>query len=204
MAGVWQVSGKRLAGRWLPAALTFPADAEADQRSKPMSDPRKQTPRQRMNMMYMMDVMRRLEWDLHNTVQMTGRIPAEWHEIAKKTPTVEKEKVTLRLQKDVVKFFRSMGKDYGSRIDDVLRSYMFARLAGLIRGAETIDIYREREKEGLDGAKPKFGALEQELEAAMALLPQLDAARTTVQEVMQQSYADGKLTDWSEAVPWVK
>ena len=61
-----------------------------------MPDLKKQTPRQRAQMSYMMDVMRRLEWDLHNSIEMTGRIPAEWHEIAQKRPVSGKEKVTLR------------------------------------------------------------------------------------------------------------
>ena len=43
-----------------------------------MPDLRKQTPRQRAQMTYMMDVMRRLEWDLHNTIELTGRIPEAW------------------------------------------------------------------------------------------------------------------------------
>ncbi len=38
-----------------------------------MPDLKKQTPRQRAKMTYMMDVMRRLEWDLHNTIELTGR-----------------------------------------------------------------------------------------------------------------------------------
>jgi hypothetical protein len=37
-----------------------------------------------------------------------------------------------------------MGPDYGPRINDVLRSYMHARLAGVIRGAETLAHYRRR------------------------------------------------------------
>ena len=44
----------------------------------------------------------------------------------------------------MLKFFRSMGPDYGPRINDVLRSYIHSRLAGVIRGAETIDHYRNR------------------------------------------------------------
>ena len=76
-----------------------------------MPDLRKQTPRQRAQMSYMMDVMRRLEWDLHNSIEMTGRIPEEWHEIAQRRPSSGKEKVTLRLEADVLKFFRSMGPD---------------------------------------------------------------------------------------------
>ncbi|MFM7334804.1 MAG: BrnA antitoxin family protein [Tabrizicola sp.] len=89
-----------------------------------MPDLRKQTPRQRAQMTYMMDVMRRLEWDLHNTIELTGRIPAEWHEIATATPRPAKTRVCIALEADVLKFFRSMGEGYGPRINDVLRSYM--------------------------------------------------------------------------------
>ena len=99
-----------------------------------MPDLKTQTPRQRANMTYMMDVMRRLEWDLHNTIEATGRIPEEWHEIAQATPRSAGVKVNLRLEADVVKFFKSMGEGYGPRINDVLRSYMHARLAGVVQG----------------------------------------------------------------------
>ena len=41
-----------------------------------MPDLKRQTPRQRAQMTYMMDVMRRLEWDLHNTIELTdGHAP---------------------------------------------------------------------------------------------------------------------------------
>jgi uncharacterized protein (DUF4415 family) len=121
-----------------------------------MPDLKRQTPRQRAQMTYMMDVMRRLEWDLHNTIELTGRIPEEWHQIATATPRAAKVKVTLALEADVLKFFRSMGEGYGPRINDVLRSYMHARLAGVIRGAETLAHYRERE-EAHSGEKPRSG-----------------------------------------------
>jgi uncharacterized protein (DUF4415 family) len=171
-----------------------------------MPDLKKQTPRQRAQMTYMMDVMRRLEWDLHNTIEATGRIPEEWHEIAQRTPRAAREKVTLRLEGDVLKFFRSMGPDYGPRINDVLRSYMHARLAGVIRGAETLAHYRRREEEGMDGPKPQFGDVakvtgetweDEGPEAAQAL-------KARMQEIRQQRFAEGEMTDWGEAVPWVR
>ena len=108
-----------------------------------MPDLAKQTPRQSAQMTYMMDVMRRLEWDLHNTIELTGRIPEAWHDIATATPRAAKVKVTLSLEADVLKFFKSMGEGYGPRMNDVLKSYMHARLAGVIRGAETLAHYRE-------------------------------------------------------------
>lgn len=170
-----------------------------------MPDLKKQTPRQRAQMSYMMDVMRRLEWDLHNSIEMTGRIPAEWHEIAQKRPTAGKEKVTLRLEADVLKFFRSMGPDYGPRINDVLCSYMHARLAGVIRGAETIAHYPRRE-EGLDGPKPQFGDVAKVTgEGWEDEGPEVvQALKARMQEIRQQRFAEGEMTDWREAVPWVR
>jgi uncharacterized protein (DUF4415 family) len=169
-----------------------------------MPNLKKQTPRQRAQMTYMMDVMRRLEWDLHNTIEATGRIPEAWHEIAQATPRSVKAKVTLRLETDVVKFFRSMGPDYGPRINDVLRSYMHARLAGVIRGAETLNHYRRR-AEGLDGPKPAFGELERLAgEDWVDEGPEVIAAsRVKMQEAMQRKYAEDGAPD-GEAVPWVR
>lgn len=158
-----------------------------------MPDLKKQTPRQRAQTSYMMDVMRRLEWDLHNSIEMTGRIPEEWHEIAQKTPRAEKVKVNLRLEGDVVKFFKSMGPDYGPRINDVLKSYMHARLAGVIRGAETIDHYRNRGD--YDGPKPAFrGEVGQPVEADRVML----------QEVFQRRYAEEGPPEPEALRPWVR
>lgn len=158
-----------------------------------MPDLRKQTPRQRAQMTYMMDVMRRLEWDLHNTIELTGRIPEEWHQIATATPRAAKKRVCIALEADVLKFFRSMGEGYGPRINDVLRSYMHARLAGVIRGAETLAHYRERE-EAHAGGKPQFGdvakAFGWEWEDAGPGVA--EAANASVQEGAQKGVAEGE------------
>jgi uncharacterized protein (DUF4415 family) len=121
-----------------------------------MPDLTKLSPKQTAQYTYMMDVMRRLEWDLHHRIEDTGRIPPEWHEIAQARPRAAKVKVNLLLEEDVVKFFRSLGPGYGPRINDVLKSFVHARLAGVIRGAETLNLYREA-SEVHDGPKPGFG-----------------------------------------------
>ena len=120
---------------------------------------------------YMADAMRRLEWDLHNTIAATDRIPTEWHDIARRVGDQPTERVCLRLDRDVMKFFRSMGTGYGPRINEVLRSFMHARLAGVIEGPETVDFYRIA-AENHAGDKPTFGevarVLGQESEAPSA------------------------------------
>lgn len=122
-----------------------------------MQDFSAMTGKQTAHYAYMSDVMRRLEWDLHHSIAETSRIPEEWHKIAQGTPETKRVKVNLRLEADVLRFFRSMGPDYGTRINWVLKSYVQARLAGVIKGAETTAFYRNRH-ELHSGEKPEFGA----------------------------------------------
>jgi uncharacterized protein (DUF4415 family) len=108
-----------------------------------MTDIARMTPRARSHATYMFDVMQRLEWDFHHTIHRARRIPPAWHEIAKETPHQTKVKVTLEVEADVLKFFKSMGRGHGPRMNDVLKAFMHARIAGVLEGAETIRQYRE-------------------------------------------------------------
>ena len=124
----------------------------------------------RANYHYMADAMRMLEWDLHSTVMARMRIPDDWHRIAQEKGTAPKTRVTLRLDADVVAFFRSMGPDWQVRVNRLMAAWMHARLAGLIEGAETMDYLKRREAEGLDGPRPEFGDLQRAEDAAWAEL----------------------------------
>ncbi|HEX9857054.1 MAG TPA: BrnA antitoxin family protein, partial [Paracoccaceae bacterium] len=116
-----------------------------------MPDLARLNPKQRENYHYMADAMRRLEWDLHNAIAGTGRIPPEWHEIARTRGDRPKVRISFWVEEDVLRFFKSMGRGHTTRMAEVLRSYMHARLAGVIRGADTISYHKRRE--GLhDGA----------------------------------------------------
>ena len=118
----------------------------------------------RINYHYMADAMRRLEWDLHQKVLTEGRIPEAWHEIARERGEAKRIRVTIALEEDVVRFFRGMGEGYGPRMNAVLRAFMHARLAGLLRGGETMDYLSRREEEGLDGRKPGWGEAQTDYE----------------------------------------
>lgn len=74
----------------------------------------------RVNYHYMADAMRMLEWDLHQRLMEELRIPAEWHEIAREKGQSKKVRVTIRLDEEVVKFFRSTGVDWQPRLNRVL------------------------------------------------------------------------------------
>jgi uncharacterized protein (DUF4415 family) len=127
-----------------------------------MPDLTKMTTRQNTQFYYMMDVMRRFEWDMHNRIEQSGRIPSEWHDIAKERPERVKVQVNIGLDEDVLKFFKSLGKGYGARINLILKSFMHARLAGVLEGAETVNHFKTWELRH-DEAKPEFGTSAAEL-----------------------------------------
>ena len=107
-----------------------------------MPDLTRMTKRQSTQFQYMMDVMRRFEWDMHNRIEQSGRIPTEWHDIAKERGTQLKRQVNIGLEEDVLKFFKSLGKGYGAKINLILKSDIHARLAGVLEGAETVNHFK--------------------------------------------------------------
>jgi uncharacterized protein (DUF4415 family) len=116
--------------------------------------------RQREHVFYMTDAMRRFEWDMHQRVWLDQRIPVEWHEISTRRES-EKIRVTLRLDRDVVKWFRSMGPGYQPRMNDVLSAFMHAKLAGLLHGDETIEPFRESGWSTM--AMPRWGDMDRRM-----------------------------------------
>lgn len=149
-----------------------------------MTDLTKMTPRQRSHHTYLMDVMSRLDWDFHNTIHRAGRIPAEWSEIARATPRHVKTKVTFEVEADVLKFFRAMGKGHGPRMNDVLRAFMHARLAGVVEGAETLAIYREGMAANA-GARPAFGDVARMLGVEPEAEPQVEGPQAALARALE-------------------
>lgn len=80
--------------------------------------------------------LRGLEEDLRWGLDGSARIPAAWTEIAMQPAQPGKLQLTIRLDVDVAKFFKAMGTAYLTQINRVLRAFMEARLAGLVKGAE--------------------------------------------------------------------
>tara|TARA_R110002095_G_scaffold130646_1_gene113371 strand:+ start:992 stop:1258 length:267 start_codon:yes stop_codon:yes gene_type:complete len=54
----------------------------------------------------------------------------EWFAKAEWRPPVTKEQVTLRLDVDILRFFKAQGKGYQTRINAVLRAYVDAMKKG--------------------------------------------------------------------------
>lgn len=88
------------------------------------------------NYHYFTAAMRRVEEALAGSLAKSDLIPDGWAEIARRTPVPVKQKITTRIDGDVLKFFRGMGTGYHTAMNDVLRAYMHARVSGVVRGAE--------------------------------------------------------------------
>ena len=50
-----------------------------------------------------------------------------------------KIKLTRRVDEDVARFFRALGAGHLTRMNAVLRAFMHARLAGVVKGPEAVD-----------------------------------------------------------------
>ena len=88
---------------------------------------------------YMAETMRTLELHLHGHIAETGRIPPEWHEIGRERGTMPKVKVNMWIEADVARFFKGMGHGWTTRMSEVLRTFMHARFAGVVKGAADVD-----------------------------------------------------------------
>lgn len=93
---------------------------------------------QRAQYHHMATTLRGLEDDLRWGMEGSARIPPEWHAIAQSPGVPKKQMVTIRLDEDVLRFFRAMGGGHLPRMNAVLRAFMQARLAGVVRGPEDV------------------------------------------------------------------
>ena len=93
----------------------------------------------RANYHSLAQTLRGLEVDLRWGLQDTDRIPAAWHTIAQEPGVPFKASMTLRVDEDVVRFFKAMGRGHLTRMNAVLRAFMQARLAGVVKGPEDVE-----------------------------------------------------------------
>ena len=100
------------------------------------------TASERLHYRFLGDQLRELEWDIRHPQMMRLRVPPEWHEICT-NPTKHRRAVTLRLNEDVVKFFKGLGPGYQEKMNRVLAAFMHARLSRMVEGPESIDYILE-------------------------------------------------------------
>ena len=61
-------------------------------------------------------------------------IPDEWKRLEDKLPCAKRVKMTIRVDAETARFYRSMGTGYGARMNEVLRAWMLARKCMVIEG----------------------------------------------------------------------
>lgn len=66
-------------------------------------------------------------------------LPAEWREISS-DPVPDKTRITLRVDADVAKFYRKLGREYQATMNRVLRAFMLARLTEILAEPARVDI----------------------------------------------------------------
>ncbi len=117
----------------------------------------------------MAERLRRLEEALHDASPGAEAVPKAWHEIAQTPGTGRKERVTMWVEADVLRFFRSLGLGHTTKMADVLAAFMHARLAGVVKGPEDVD-YFEAERESRTRRAAQLKALGRVGRAARAAL----------------------------------
>ncbi len=66
-------------------------------------------------------------------------MPEEWRGLARKE-TPKKQRITVRMDADVLRFFRKLGPGYQTEINGVLRAFMLARLSELLGPPDGVDV----------------------------------------------------------------
>lgn len=85
-----------------------------------------------------------LEFDLHDAVEWQRHVPRQWSDLHMRG-TPPKTKVTVRIDSDIIKYLKSLGPGYQERMNNVLRAWVAAKAAKMIR--DEVRITREREEE---------------------------------------------------------
>ncbi len=135
-----------------------------------MTTPKDMTKTQRMHWQYAVDARRMIEYDLHSVATKLRCLPKEWDEIweDKDRRDPKRISVTIRLDADVVKFFKAMGEGYQPRMNRVLRAFMHYRLAGIVDGPDTTDYVLHPERlDNTQEGRPGWGGIQQ-MEAELA------------------------------------
>jgi len=74
--------------------------------------------------------MYRIETDMKRDALFYEDFPRDWHAIERDYPDRPKRtRITARFDEDVGKFFKRSGAGYQAKMNEVLRTYMLARLS---------------------------------------------------------------------------
>lgn len=100
---------------------------------------RAKTKTERMHEERLFEAVTRLRAEDYIDLQVREIAPDAWHTIGFDIDVEEpKEKVTLYLDKSVVKLFKAMGKGYHRRINRILATYVHMQIGGYLNLEEKL------------------------------------------------------------------
>ncbi len=101
---------------------------------------RKRSKTEDLNFDRMLDGLDEQMADIERLRRSHDLVPPGWHAVARLAPvTAPKAKLTLKLDADMVDWFRGLGRGWQPRMNAVLRAYMHAVISKAVAGAETED-----------------------------------------------------------------
>ena len=84
-----------------------------------------------------------MEADIRETereLDLQDFLPDGWHSLEDKNPTrPHRKQVSLRVDEDVLRWYRKMGQGYQARINATLRLYMLARVSKAVQHWDEMD-----------------------------------------------------------------
>ncbi len=87
----------------------------------------KRTPAQSQHLDHMMSTLEETQLDFAILRRTRNIVPKGWHEVADETPCEKPKKpMTIRLEAEVLDWYRNLGMGYQNRINAVLKAYMHA------------------------------------------------------------------------------
>ena len=95
----------------------------------------KRTMSEKRGLYSLSQTLERLNRNLYHKERYADHIPEMWHDIVKSYDE-EKDKITIRVDRSAVKFFKSMGPRYQVKMNLVLRAFVQARAAGMLERME--------------------------------------------------------------------
>ena len=88
-------------------------------------------------------LMERFQFDMAYTLTRESYVPSEWEDVWKGR-TGKRRKVSLYVDEDVYRLFKSMGPGMGPRMNIVLGAFVRARVAGLLAGEDLVEESRRK------------------------------------------------------------
>ncbi|GAB1481060.1 hypothetical protein MASR2M74_36430 [Paracoccaceae bacterium] len=130
---------------------------------------------------HLAQTLRDLETDLRWGLEGSPRIPADWHRIAQEVGPPPKKQITLRLDEDVWRFFRSMGGGHLTRMNAVLRAFMLARLAEVVKAEDFTPTHADEVHQIREEITALMTAHAAAKAAALAEMSEVDRRKTQLQ-----------------------